>query len=218
MKHYLYTLVFDAEPNPVVFYVGRSIDPKRREAEHRYAVKDLTNQEYKYQFCRELEAVGLTWSLVVIDKIEDDNESEYAWVIKFARDNRDKGIEFIDNLPLTNMKRGDFFEEMIANPAIQTRQDIINFRDAKEAAAEPRGFSKTGDWVYYGVTPAPQSEGAKSMEAWLRNGAEDKFHDFAEKRGKDVEAEYLKMINDPARIERIKQETLRLMAEDEKND
>jgi hypothetical protein len=214
MKNYLYALVFDADPKPVVFYVGRTNAPKRREAEHRYAVKDLTNQEYKYQWCRELEAVGLTWSLIVISEIENDEESEYAWVLKFARDNRDNGIEFIDNLPLTNMKRGDFFEEMMRDPNIQTRQDIINFRDAKIQAAEPRGFSKVGDWVFYGVTPAPQSEGAKSMAQWLKNGAEGKFQDTMALRKKDVEAEYQKMINDPERIERIKQQTLKLMAED----
>jgi hypothetical protein len=214
MKHYLYTLVFDAEPKPVVFYVGRTIDPKRREAEHRYAVKDLTNQEYKYQWCRELEAIGLTWNLIVIGEIEDDNESEYAWVLKFARDNRELGIEFIDGLALTNMKRGDFFEEMIANSAIQTKQDIIEFRNAKIAAAEPRGFSKIGDWVFYGVTPEPQSETAKNMKSWLANNAEGTFQDAADKRTRDVEAEYQKMINDPERIERIKQQTIKLMAED----
>lgn len=215
MTHYLYTLVFDADPKPVVFYVGRTNAPKRREAEHRYAVKNLHNQEYKYQWCRELEAIGITWSLVVICEIEDEEDSEYEWILKFARDNRDNNIEFIDGMPLTNMKRGDFLEEMINNPNIQTKQDIINFRDSIRRAAQPKGFSKVSDWVFDGVAPQPQSETARAMVDWLTNNAEGKFQEVAEKRSKDVEAEYQKMINNPERIERIKQQTLKLIAEDE---
>lgn len=133
MKQFLYTLVFDAEPNPVVFYVGRTIDPKRRLQEHRRAVKD--QQEYKYQWCRNLEAIGVSWDLVVIDEIEDDEDSEYAWVLKFARDNQAKGITFIDDLPLTNMKAGDFITEMISMPSIQTATDIREYRNAQAIRA-----------------------------------------------------------------------------------
>ena len=44
-KHFLYTLVFDCDPEPVVFYVGHTNDPKRRETEHRSAARDLKNTE-----------------------------------------------------------------------------------------------------------------------------------------------------------------------------
>jgi hypothetical protein len=132
---YLYTLVFDAEPNPVVFYVGRTNDPERRLAEHRRAVKDLEHTEYKYAWARQLEAVGVSWDLVVIDEINDDEDSEYAWVLKFARDNQSKHISFIDDLPLTNMKRGDFLSEMISIPSIETADDIREYRNAQAVRA-----------------------------------------------------------------------------------
>jgi hypothetical protein len=132
---YLYTLVFDADPQPVVFYVGRTNDPERRLAEHRRAVKDQEHTEYKYQWCRSLESVGLVWDLVVIDEINDDEDSEYAWVLKFARDNQTKNITFFDDLPLTNMKRGDFLSEMIKIPSIQTASDIREYRNAQAVRA-----------------------------------------------------------------------------------
>jgi hypothetical protein len=132
---YLYTLVFDADPQPVVFYVGRTNDPERRLAEHRRAVKDQEHTEYKYQWCRSLESVGLVWDLVVIDEINDDEDSEYAWVLKFARDNQTKNITFFDNLPLTNMKAGDFLTEMIGIPSIQTANDIREYRNAQAVRA-----------------------------------------------------------------------------------
>ena len=135
MKHYLYTLVFDADPQPVVFYVGRTNHPERRLAEHRRAVKDEAHTEYKYTWARQLEEIGVTWDLVVIDEIEDDEDSEYAWVLKFARDNQERGIAFIDNLPLTNMKRGDFLSEMIGIPTIQTARDIREYRNAQAVRA-----------------------------------------------------------------------------------
>lgn len=215
MKHYLYTLVFDSAQGSVVFYVGRTIDPKRREAEHRYAVKDLTNQEYKYQFCRELEAIGLDWKLTVAGEITDDEDSEYEWVLKFARINRELGIKFIEDLPLTNMKRGDFYEEMIAEKSIQTASDIREYRLQRIEAAKAVKFKKAADWDFSGTTPEPTGVLAKVMAEWMRNRAPDTFQEFAAEKKKKMEEEYQKMINDPARIERIKQEVLRLMAEDE---
>jgi hypothetical protein len=149
MKQYLYTLVFDAEPLPVVFYVGRTNDPKRRLQEHRSAVKNLENAEYKYQWARQLEEIGISWDLVVIDEIDDDEDSEYAWVLKFARDNREKDITFIDNLPLTNMKAGDFITEMIQIPSIQTAQDIREYRNAQaiRAISYERDGGGTGEFT-----------------------------------------------------------------------
>lgn len=135
MKQYLYTLVFDADPKPVVFYVGRTNDPERRFKEHKLAVKNHEHTEYKYTWARQLEEVGLTWDLVVIDEIEDDEDSEYEWVLRFARDNQERAISFIDDLPLTNMKRGDFLTEMISIPTIQTASDIREYRNAQAVRA-----------------------------------------------------------------------------------
>jgi len=157
MKQYLYTLVFDAEPTPVVFYVGRTNDPKRRLQEHRQSVKNLEHTEYKYQWARNLESIGVAWDLVVIDEIEDDEDSEYAWVLKFARDNQEKGITFIDDLPLTNMKAGDFLSEMISITSIQTGQDIREYRNAK--AVRAISYQRDG-----GGTGAHTAQGAVHIE------------------------------------------------------
>jgi len=135
MKQYLYTLVFDAEPQPAVFYVGRTNDPKRRLQEHKLSVKNPEHTEYKYQWARSLEEIGLGWDLVVITEIEDDEDSEYEWVLKFARDNQTKNITFFDDLPLTNMKAGDFLTELIKIPSIQTKQDIREYRNAQAIRA-----------------------------------------------------------------------------------
>tara|TARA_R110000868_G_scaffold3740_2_gene23119 strand:+ start:1626 stop:2330 length:705 start_codon:yes stop_codon:yes gene_type:complete len=150
---YLYTLVFDAEPHPVVFYVGRTNDPERRLKEHRLAVKNLEHTEYKYQWARQLEAIGLTWDLVVIDEIDDDEDSEYAWVLRFARDNQSRSISFIDDLPLTNMKAGDFITEMIKIPSINTAQDIREYRNAQavRAITYERNGGGTGEYTAQGA-------------------------------------------------------------------
>jgi hypothetical protein len=132
-SHYLYALTFDASPRPVVFYVGHTNNPKRRETEHRASAKDLSNTEYKYQWCRQLEAVDVAWDFVVIGEIEDDEDAEYEWVLKFARDNHSKGITFIDDLPLTNMKAGDFLAEILDRTDIRTKQDIKKYRTERAA-------------------------------------------------------------------------------------
>jgi hypothetical protein len=135
MTEYLYTLVFDADPKPVIFYVGRTNDPKRRVSEHKLAVKNLEHTEYKYSWARQLEEVGVSWDLVTICEIDDDEDSEYEWVLRFARDNQERGISFLDDLPLTNMKRGDFLSEMISIKSIQTAQDIREYRNAQAVRA-----------------------------------------------------------------------------------
>jgi len=157
MKQHLYILVFDADPKPVVFYVGRTNDPDRRLKEHRSSVKNLEHTEYKYQWCRQLEEIGLSWDLVVIDEIEDDEDSEYEWVLRFARDNQEREITFFDDLPLTNMKRGDFLSEMIKIPSIQTARDIREYRNAQAIRAIT--YERDG-----GGTGEHTEQGAKHIE------------------------------------------------------
>lgn len=198
-KHFLYTLVFDTNQGPVVFYVGHTNDPKRRETEHRAAVKNLDNQEYKYQWCRSLESVGQTWDFIVVGEIASDEDTEYEWVLKFARDNQDKGIAFIDDLPLTNMRRGDFLEEILADRTINTASEIREYRTQRTN----RVTSYTGTAVSNAVVSKLNEQ--VELDRILRH----------EQRLKAIQREqnYQAMISDPDRTERIRQQTLALEAE-----
>lgn len=202
-QHYLYTLVFDAEPEPVVFYVGHTGDPKRRETEHRTAARDSANTEYKYQWARELAAVGIKWDFVVIGLIEDDEDSEYEWILKFARRNQDLGITFIDELPLTNMRAGDFLEEILADRTITTREEIREYRHQRSQAVN-----------YQRVRPTAKAQSIIDNElAAAEQSRLEGYQQQREKVAKDLA--YEQMINDPERQRRIQTETLKLMLLDD---
>jgi len=202
--HYLYTLTFDAEPQPVVFYVGHTNNPKRRETEHRASAKDITNTEYKYQWCRELEAVGVKWDFVVLGEIEKSDDAEYEWVLKFARDNKKNGIDFIDGLPLTNMKRCDFLEEILADKIISTREQIAAYRQQRKTRVTSYS-AESGEMAAYGAEILKE----------LQDSADIKRIDAHEQRIKQIEREqrHAEMLASPERAERIRLETLRLEAE-----
>jgi hypothetical protein len=202
--HYLYTLTFDAEPQPVVFYVGHTNNPKRRETEHRASVKDLSNTEYKYQWCRELEAVGIKWDFVVLGEIEKSDDAEYEWVLKFARDNSSRGISFIEDLPLTNMKRGDFLEEILADKSISTKAEIAAYRQQRKTRVTSYN-AESGEMVAYGAEILKE----------LQDSADIKRIEAHEQRIKQIEREqrHQEMLASPERAERIRLETLRLEAE-----
>jgi len=133
----VYGLVFEtADQGLVVFYVGCTNDIVRRASEHKRNANDAKNPEYsthKYKLIRELAAVGIDFRLEVLTPAEEINDrcDEYSWVLKFADHNRKNGIEFYDSLPLTNMKAGDFLEEMLRDPAVRTPNEIRAWRKAK---------------------------------------------------------------------------------------
>jgi len=205
-SHYLYALTFDASPRPVVFYVGHTNNPKRRETEHRASAKDLSNTEYKYQWCRQLEAVDVAWDFVVIGEIEDDEDAEYEWVLKFARDNHSKGITFIDDLPLTNMKAGDFLAEILDRTDIRTKQDIKQYRKEREQARKVNYEREQSDNF------VDTERGEIFREYISELGEASRAKNQAEQTAAEARAQaYLKMINDPARQARIRAETEELM-------
>jgi hypothetical protein len=131
----VYGLCFDTtDYGPVVFYVGRTGDAKARASSHRSSAKDLKDNTYKYQFCRELDTAGIEWRLeVLVDSVEDTEDSEYEWVLKFARHNQSQGIEFYNGMPLTNMKAGDFLDEMLRDKTVVTAEDIKLYRQQQQA-------------------------------------------------------------------------------------
>jgi len=210
-NHYLYALTFDANPQPVVFYVGHTNNPKRRETEHRAAVRDTANTEYKYQWCRQLEAVGVKWDFVVLGEIEDDEDAEYEWVLKFARDNKSKDIAFIDDLPLTNMKAGDFLHEILDRPEIRTKKQIKQYREERKQRATDYERDNDQSWNY-----VPTAKGEMFKEYVQALGEEHAAVSEQERqRAAEKAKKYMDMLNSPERQQRIREETERLMREDD---
>lgn len=132
----VYGLFFETKDVLTVFYIGCTNDISRRHLEHKRNSIDTKSAEYdtyKYRFIRDLASIGIDFRLEVLTPAVDltDRADEYSLVLKFAEHNRDNGITFYDGLPLTNMKAGDFLEEMLANPAVRTPSEIRNWRKSK---------------------------------------------------------------------------------------
>jgi hypothetical protein len=132
----VYQLEFDLNGKTIPFYVGFSGDTRRRETEHRthpFNPNATDYNNYKYQWIRELKAAGIEWRMNILSPmVEDDEDSEYSWVLRVARNNQHDGITFYNDLPLTNMRRGDLLEEMLAEPQLNTAQQIKEWRQVRE--------------------------------------------------------------------------------------
>jgi hypothetical protein len=141
----IYTLSFLNPPDdePVVFYVGRSSDPERRLSEHKSKSKDVTEITYKYQIIRKLAEHKIDWEMTVIaESISDESESEYEYVLLFARHNQNKGVTFINGHPLANMRNGDILTEIIDDPSIVTNTDIKRYRAQKKIPKSKLSIAK----------------------------------------------------------------------------
>jgi hypothetical protein len=119
MQKSVYVLTADnnSSRDPYVFYVGCTNDLKEREAAHRRAAFNPDHQEYntyKYQWIRQLALEGYDFTFTVVEEncIADDAD-EYSYVLRCAEINCFAGHSFYDGLPLTNMKAGDFLNEML---------------------------------------------------------------------------------------------------------
>jgi len=203
----LYTLAFLADNEPVVFYVGHTNDVERRRREH---FKNPLNPEhaeydtYKYRWCRDLLAAGIEYTLTPILEIETEDDSEYEWILKFARDNEQRGIEFYDGYPLTNMKAGDFLEDLIKDTSIVTAHQIRHWR-AERRAKEIRYEEDLGN--------AEQSAVAIELIDMLKQQGHDLrvqgYKEEVKKLKKDIRER--EMLNSPERAEFIKQQTIDLL-------
>lgn len=210
--HHIYGLQFVANELPIVFYVGHTNDMERRAAEHHRNSENPEHAEYlteKYQWCRSLREQGLEFELVPLQLFaETDEDSEYEWILRQARENILAGISFYDGSPLCNMKGGDFIWEMMADKNIKTAKDIKTYRQKKyKIETERRSYIRdfSGD--------AEPTDAAKKMIAWLhRDGARrSELADVEAKRQQEAEGKYNAMLSDPERINRIKQQTERMM-------
>lgn len=198
MAHSLYTLSFGSGEDTAVFYVGCTNDVKRREAEHRNNPFNENHNEYntfKYQFIRKLREVGMDFAFTALHQIEEDADSEYEWVLQFARANQAAGRTFIDGHPLTNMKAGDFLSEILNRPEVRTRSDIVQYcKTAQENRMRSLERAK-------GEVPSP-----KANPAWDKLRAELAANKKPERHYTMSECEA-----DPERIERLRKQTEAMM-------
>jgi putative ubiquitin-RnfH superfamily antitoxin RatB of RatAB toxin-antitoxin module len=148
--------------------------------------------------------LGIGWNFIVITEIEDDEDSEYEWILKFARKNKELGITFFDDLPLTNMKAGDFLTEIINDRSINTRDEIKLYRQIYELSKTAVTYEREG------VEPTAQAQ-AVIDETLEQAAVSRQAAAIALVKQQERDRAYEAMINDPKRIARIKAETEQLM-------
>jgi len=143
--HFIYVLGYTIntdektnEPVDCYFYVGHTDNPDRRLGEHDGNAHNPNSAEYdtlKYKWIRRLEAEGLDYFMLVVETLHSrDQDGEYEWVLKAARENKKDG-RFFFGLPLTNMKAGDFTSEIMDHEFIRSRKQIKQYREFKEQQA-----------------------------------------------------------------------------------
>lgn len=200
----LYVLAFEADDEPVVFYVGHTNDIERRRTEHMTNPLNPNHSEYmtnKYQWARSLIESGIEYKLIPLHKIETDDDTEYEWILKFARRNAESGISFYDGYPLTNMKAGDFLDEILHRREITTAEQITAYR--KQRSVSYLRDTGTGE-----LTPI-----GKKIVAELQVYAEKVRQENAVKDAKKLQRENAQLIQlqDVNRKMRIVRETMELL-------
>jgi predicted GIY-YIG superfamily endonuclease len=210
MTHSLYTLSFDAPDGPIVFYVGCTNNPDRREREHKTNPFNENHAEYmtfKYQFCRMLAAKEQAYKLdVIIDDIGSDEDSEYEWVLNFARHNTENGYEFLNGYPLTNMKAGDFLSEIINRPEVRTASDIKKYKADKIAKLKAISYKRNRE-IEGPVNPAWTALKAK-ME--VESVAYIEQCELKSRKKAEAQAAEIAMLTSDDRMARLAAETKRL--------
>lgn len=177
-----------AVDNPIVFYVGCTNDINRRAREHELNSHNPEHPEYytyKYQTIRDIEAAGLTWEMQVeVLSAEIDEDSEYWWVLTKARENQAKNIKFIDDLPLTNMKAGDFLHEMLQDKSVYTKQDVKAFLAKRR---QEKAVEYTRDQI---TNPVSRSilDRVKAEWAPIKQAKQEKQNDREQRRKKQEAA------------------------------
>lgn len=99
----------------IIFYVGRSIDPKRRMGEHRYHSKIYVDgDEWVYQYANALDLCHIEWEMKLLMECGPDTEFfEDYFINKFL----------LEGKPLQNMKPGD--QEVWAGRHYATPEEFV---------------------------------------------------------------------------------------------
>lgn len=207
-KTTLYTLVFEAGDEPVVFYVGHTNNADRRWNEHINNAFNENHSEYdtyKYRWIRSLKDAGIECSMVVLHDIEDDDDTEYEWILKFARANEKQDIRFYDGYPLTNMKAGDLLGELIDLPYINNKEDITRYRLAKQHTIT---YTKSDGKQATGFTVKGQAiiaELQRQADASRAQRHRETIKKITQRLKQD------EMLASPEREERLKRQTIELL-------
>lgn len=142
----IYGFVYTDETGLHCFYIGRTGNMRQREQAHRRFVKNPNAQDahlLKYEECRDLEARGITWSMVELAEVgigEYEVDSERAMVIEMV----------LSGHKLANLKHGDItkpdaavteLEDMISK-GVRTTADVKKYREDKEKASKERQVEK----------------------------------------------------------------------------
>lgn len=199
----LYVLAFEADDEPIVFYVGHTNDIERRRQEHMTNPLNPNHAEYmtyKYQWARSLIEMGIEYMLIPLHKIETDDDTEYEWILKFARRNAEANISFYEGYPLTNMKAGDFLTEILHKREISTAAEITKYRTQRSIS-----YLRDGNGE---LTPI-----GKKIVADLQVYAEKVRRENLEREKKKLERENAQLINlrSDNRKNKIMKETLELL-------
>lgn len=216
-KHLVYGLAFVVNDKPIIFYVGHTKDEARRRKEHMTNPFNEHHAEYatmKYKWCRSLKELGIEYDLFVInDCLETDEDSEYATILQVARDNQKNKHFFFDDLPLTNMKAGDFLSEMLADSTITTAEDIKQFKIKKtQAAQQAKSVNYTRGLPDESAGWKNNPKKAHVIDQAVILAEKQVVADYQVKARKLArELKHEQMLNDPERQRRIEAETMRLM-------
>jgi hypothetical protein len=159
-KENIYTLSYKDSSNfENIFYIGRSIDVKKRKYSHEYSSKKGT--EDKYVFIRSLESKGIEWVLTPIIEINTDDylpDYERFYVIKYARMGH----------VLTNMKHGDVARSQEIARQIDDK-DIRTVKDVKKDRIKQESMHKSQELmrqIKAGEIKEAQFKDAKKDEAY----------------------------------------------------
>jgi predicted GIY-YIG superfamily endonuclease len=206
--HHIYGLTFNIDDMEIVFYVGHTNDLERRQEEHLANAVNPRHAEYnteKYRWCRSLREQGLEYALKPLALfIEQDEDSEYEWILRQARENIKNNISFYNGEPLCNMKAGDLLREIMANRSINTSKQIKEYRQRRaKSLADKRTFQR-GE--------VPQTERGKQIMLQLQKMAEQRRAIAEEQQQRQqIQADkYAAMMADPQRQEKIRIETIAL--------
>jgi hypothetical protein len=144
MKENIYALYYEYGDQRHYFYVGRTIDPKRRMSEHRSNVKNKNHQEDVYCFIRErCQPNGIdVWDMEVLVSEENarPEDCEDFWVVLMIRAGHD----------LKNMKRGDLHRVVLTMMAkkqgdFENVDEFVEFRERvdKEIKQELAAYERS---------------------------------------------------------------------------